>query len=59
MTVRLVALVLVLAARTVSAQGQFYYLGNPDEDAPQGSPTDEPDRALQPEEQAVQPEEYE
>jgi len=56
-TVRLVALVLILAAGTVSAQEQFYYLGNPDEDAPQGSPADEPDHALQPEEyeEALQP----
>src|SRR5262249_58712053 len=32
-TVCLVALFLVLAAGTVSAQEQFYYLGNPDDDA--------------------------
>ena len=57
MTVRLVALLLVLAAATVSAQEQFYYLGNPEEDAPQGSPTDEPEQAPQPEEYegALQP----
>jgi hypothetical protein len=56
-TVRLVALLLVFAAATVSAQEQFYYLGNPEEDAPQGSPTDEPEQAPQPEEYegALQP----
>jgi len=62
---RLAVLLLVLAAGTVTAQEQFYYLGNPDEDAPQGYPqgsppgypTDEPDQAAQPEEyeQALQP----
>jgi hypothetical protein len=56
-TVRLVALVLILAAGTVTAQEQFYYLGNPEEDATQGYPTDEPDQAAQPEEyeEALQP----
>src|SRR5262249_25865385 len=62
---RLAVLLLVLAAGTVTAQEHCYYLGNPDDDAPQGYPqgsppgypTDEPDQAAQPEEyeQALQP----
>src|SRR4029077_11113780 len=52
-TPRLAALLLVLAAGTVSAQEQFYYLGNPEEDAPQAYPTDEPS------DQTPQPDEYE
>jgi hypothetical protein len=52
-TPRLAVLLLVLAAGTVSAQEQFYYLGNPEEDAPQGYQGDEPS------DQAPQPDEYE